>query len=307
MPRPLRYQSAPWSTHHVVSRCLQGFAFLKPTPAVVETCAGLLAYSLDQHQEVIKLHHYAFLSNHFHLILSARTRGDLSSFMRLFKSKLTRELNRIHDWGGTIWSGRYASEELLDEGSVLKLLAYVTQNSVKEGLVDHPKQWSGLHGYHLLVEKKTPRGAYLDRTRLQREPELTAQEATTYYDVQLSPPPLWEDEGMEAYQARCATLFEEAIAEAQQARDGRSSLGMAQVISQPLLKEREAPKGGRPLCRAQCRELLKAFKERYRIFKRQFQEVSREVRRSITLGLPLPPLCFPEGGVPLFGACEEPS
>ena len=31
MPAHLRFQSQTWATHHVVSRCIQGFAFLKPT------------------------------------------------------------------------------------------------------------------------------------------------------------------------------------------------------------------------------------------------------------------------------------
>ena len=59
--------------------------------------------------------------------------------------------------------------------------------------------------------------------------------------------------------------------------------------------------------RTKCIELLKAFRERYYRFKYEFQEVSREVRRSIELGLPLPSVCFPEGGVPLFGRYAVPS
>jgi hypothetical protein len=224
--------------------------------------------------------------------------------MRLLKSQLTRELNRLHDWKGTLWEGRYGSEELLDEESLIKLLKYVTQNSVKEGLVDHPRQWKGLHGYHQLVERKPLRGAYVDRTAMCFDDRLTEADVTTYYEAQLSPPPMWEAEGTEAYDERCAVIFEEAILEAQQAREGRP-MGMKNVLKQLVLKQRLPPKGGHPVCRAQCPELLKAFKERYARFKQAFQEVSREVRSAIKLGLPLPALCFPEGGVPLFGAGAE--
>jgi hypothetical protein len=35
----LRYQSTPWATHHVVSRCLQGCGSLTPAPHVVMSCA----------------------------------------------------------------------------------------------------------------------------------------------------------------------------------------------------------------------------------------------------------------------------
>ena len=57
MPAHLRYQSHPWATHHVVSRCIQGFAFLKPTREVRAITKGVLAYSLEQFIETIELHH----------------------------------------------------------------------------------------------------------------------------------------------------------------------------------------------------------------------------------------------------------
>ena len=46
MPHHLRYQSTTWATHHIVSRCIQGFGFLKPDPEIVAICKGVLGYSL---------------------------------------------------------------------------------------------------------------------------------------------------------------------------------------------------------------------------------------------------------------------
>ena len=118
MPRHLRFQSRSWATHHVTSRCLRGYAFLKPIPQVKAICAGTLAYSLDTYQGRVELHHLAFLSNHFHLLLSTAEAHDLASFMCHFKSNLARELCHLHDWGDALWSGRYFSEEILDEGAL---------------------------------------------------------------------------------------------------------------------------------------------------------------------------------------------
>ena len=42
MPHHLRYQSSEWALHHVVSRCINGFSFLKPTPPIVQICTGVL-------------------------------------------------------------------------------------------------------------------------------------------------------------------------------------------------------------------------------------------------------------------------
>ena len=41
MPAHLRFQSHSWATHHVVSRCIQGFAFLKPTRIVKVITKGV--------------------------------------------------------------------------------------------------------------------------------------------------------------------------------------------------------------------------------------------------------------------------
>ena len=117
----LRYQSKSWATHHVVSRCIQGYSFLKPTPEVVAITAGVLGRSLHVYSHCIKLHHYAFLSNHFHFLLSSESASALSEFMKYLKSNLTRELSRLHGWSGPMWQSRYASEEILDEESLIEV------------------------------------------------------------------------------------------------------------------------------------------------------------------------------------------
>ena len=43
----LRFQSQTWATHHVVSRCLQGFAFLKPTKEIRSITKGVLGFAFD--------------------------------------------------------------------------------------------------------------------------------------------------------------------------------------------------------------------------------------------------------------------
>ena len=200
----LRYQSVNWATHHVVSRCIQGFGFLKPTSQIVNVCAGVLGYSLHQHQDTIKLHHYAFLSNHFHLLLSSKDARSLATFMCHFKSNLARELTRIHEWSGSLWQNRYSSEEILDEDALIEVFKYITENSVKEGLVDHPSEWSGLHGYHQLVESKSVNGDWIDRTGLylasQRNKKVDPKEFTTVYEVHLGPPSEWSSMDKEDYQ-----------------------------------------------------------------------------------------------------------
>ena len=65
MPHHLRYQSQTWATQHIVSRCLQGFSFLKPTKEINAVIRAIFCYSIHSFEHAIEVHHYAFLSNHF--------------------------------------------------------------------------------------------------------------------------------------------------------------------------------------------------------------------------------------------------
>ena len=309
MPHHLRYQSTPWATHHVVSRCIQGFAFLTPHDHIADICRGVLGYSLHVHRETIKLHHYAFLSNHFHLLLSSATTPDLARFMCHFKGNLARELGRVHDWHDSFWQKRYSSEEILDEEGLTEIFKYITQNSVKEGLVEHPSQWAGLHGYHQLVEGREVSGPWVNRSDLyiarKRDKSLQESEFTKFFPVLLSPPPMWAEMSDSRYREHCEKLCEEAILEAVSARSA-GAIGMARVLRQNVYQPRFTKRSDRPLCRTKCVDRMKAYRALYYTFKAQFQEASAVLREGIHRGVELLSVRFPAGGVPLFGGYVAP-
>jgi hypothetical protein len=94
-----------------------------------------------------------------------------------------------------MWQSRYSSEEILDEDGLVEVFKYITENSVKEGLVDDPAAWKGLHGYHQLVNQRVMSGPWLDRTGLykaKQNPQTRSQAIpenfTTVYSVNLTPP-----------------------------------------------------------------------------------------------------------------------
>ena len=311
MPAHLRFQSQSWATHHVVSRCIQGFAFLKPTLEIRAITKGVLAYSLEQFKETIELHHYVVLSNHFHFLLSAKSSPDLASFMCYFKGNLARELAKVHDWHGALWQKRYSSEEILDENGLIEIFKYITQNSVKEGLVDHPKDWTGLHGYRQLVMGKKVSGPWVDRTAyyhsVQRRESKLISEFTSEHQIKLTPPPMWAHLSKTEYKKLCSKLSAEAIRDAHLKRKSKVSLGMRMVISENVRKPRFTKRGTRPLCRSKCIKTLKAYQKLYYEFKARFQEVSADLRQAIRLGCDTASISFPCGGVPLFGGCYSPN
>ena len=89
---------------------------------------------------------------------------------------------------------------------------------MKEGLVDHPRAWRGLHGFHQLVDGVEREGLWLDRTAMfkanqnaKTRDRVSAKDFTTAYKVTLEKPRMWAVLSAEDYHASCVELCDEAI------------------------------------------------------------------------------------------------
>jgi hypothetical protein len=222
-----------------------------------------------------------------------------------FKSNLSRELGKVYHWDETFWEGRYFSEEIVDEDAMKEVFKYITQNSVKEGLVAHPSHWGGLHGYHQLIEGEPLSGPWVNRSKLctsQRlKTPLTEADVTIIYHAKLTPPPMWAHLSRDEYQALCRELSEEAICKAQALCKGKSPMGMRRVLAQRVFKSRKAQSTTRPLCRAKCPTRFKEYIKAYFSFRLLFLEASAKLREAVHSGAESVCVLFPPGGVPLFG------
>jgi len=110
------------ATLAVVRRCSEQRFFLIPTRRLNRLLPFLLAYCAERHG--IELHGFAFMANHFHLVLTD-PRGRLPLFMGEFDALLTRIQNHALGRRGSLWeSGSYTSWLLKDRGEVLHQLAY---------------------------------------------------------------------------------------------------------------------------------------------------------------------------------------
>ena len=142
-----------------------------------------------------------------------------------------------------MWHKRFSNEEILDEDALEEIFKYITQNSVKEGLVDHPSDWAGAHGYHHLVEGRELCGEWLNRSKLYRAKGrakskgevVNERDFITEYKAVLTPPPMWRDDTEEEYRERCKRLCDDAVEEALAKRE-TPSMGMSKVLSQDIYK-----------------------------------------------------------------------
>ena len=95
----LRFQPTEWGTHFITQRNLMGYSLMRPTPRTNAIIAGCLGYSLKRFKGVIELHAHVFLSNHYHMILSAYSQRDLSAFMSHFNGCLNK---RVRSWSSYV-------------------------------------------------------------------------------------------------------------------------------------------------------------------------------------------------------------
>ena len=78
--------------------------------------------------------------------LSVPSHDVLSAFMAYFDGNVAREINRLHDWSGHFWAGRFVPIWISGEPAAqLGRLAYILSQGVKEGLVYSPLEWPGIH------------------------------------------------------------------------------------------------------------------------------------------------------------------
>ena len=312
----LRFHPHEWTTYFVTNRNFMGYSLMRPTPRTNKIIVGCLAYSRERYDGRILIHHGVFMSNHYHMLISSKDDRALSEFMNHFNGCLGKELGLIHDFHGKLWHKRYSASPVLDERALEDRYRYIFANSVKEGLVEHPRDWPGFHAYRQLCEGEVTKGIWVDRTALYRAKQQALlkknkgkpapKEADFTQSLTLTldgPPPLWGEMSTEDYQARCAKLTEEVVTRHAKERKQKKKgvLGAKAVMRQKVLKARFTKRSAVPLCHTTVSRLMREFKEAYWAFLGSFKKASSHLRSCVAQSCCTPQVTFPEGGVPLSG------
>mgnify|MGYP001447819649 CR=1 FL=1 len=144
----------------------------------------------------IKLHAFAFLSNHWHALLTALDGKTVSKFVQHVHSNVARAVNAMLDREGQVF--RSASWVAVVVDSELDRLRYVLAQGAKEGLVASPTEWPGVHSVRALMGLEKLEGSWVDRTRGSRLKHgggrgggrtASIEELTTSYGIELTPLP----------------------------------------------------------------------------------------------------------------------
>lgn len=95
-----------------------------------------------------KLHAYALMTNHIHLLLETND-VHISKIMRDINGFYTREFNKKYDLVGHLFQGRYRSILVERDTYLLEVSRYIHLNPVRANIVKQPEEypWSSYRAY----------------------------------------------------------------------------------------------------------------------------------------------------------------
>ena len=284
MSRRIRFHP-PDSLVEVTCRTVQGRLLLQPTGRVADLCRGVLARAARLYP--VRIHAFAFLGNHYHLLLTAASAQRLAAFMNYLNSNLAREIGRVVDWREKFWGRRYQAILVSDEEAAqVERLVYLLRHGSKENLVRSPADWPGASAIESLRTGAPIVGRWIDRTGLsranRRSERLDPRDFASRERLELVPLPCWSHLPREAYRERIAGLVREIERDSDRRIEetGREPLGRARLERQhPHFAPRRVRKSPAPLVHAASRAVREALRDSYRRFADAFRRASAALRR----------------------------
>jgi REP element-mobilizing transposase RayT len=150
----------PGARHHVMNRG----ARRQPVFATDHARTLFLALLAELPQRFgMRVHGYAVMPNHYHLMLESVT-GDLPRAMRHLGAEFTQRFNRMQGQDGPLFRGRYRNRIVGTDAYWRHLLVYLHLNPVRAGLSrDMDPTWTS----HPVYLGRAPRPAWLHTLELQ--------------------------------------------------------------------------------------------------------------------------------------------
>ena len=308
MPRRLRF-FPPGSLVEVTSRTMQGRLLLQPTPLVREITLGVLARATRLYP--VQVLAFAFLSNHYHLLLTIPSAQRLAQFMNYLNSNLAREVGRAIRWRERFWGRRYQAILVSsEEGAQVGRLQYILSHGCKEHLVERPIDWPGAHSARALRDGLPVTGSWFDRTleyrAARRGFRLARKNIVRSETLLLVPLPCWEGLTPEVHRERIADILRsiETGTTQRTTKSGRPPMGrMALLRQEPHLRPNRLRKAPAPLVHAASQAIRRELRERYRLFAAAFRWAAKQLRTG-NLHVEFPAGSFPPS-LPFVGAARS--
>jgi len=211
--------------------------------------------------------------------------------MQFINGNIAREIGRLHGWREKFWSRRYTASIVLDEHAAEERMQYVLANSVKEGLVRHPRYWPGVHSYRALVEGTSLQGIWIDRTSLHLNPHLKEHEVTEHLTLKLERLPHLDELAEQKHRELIKILTVEMLESIDVSN--KKFLGQKRVLKQnPTDAPSKTSKSPAPLCHTSSAELRSQFRKQFNAFVDVYKQAYEKLAKGLFK------LEFPEGSIP---------
>jgi putative transposase len=83
---------------------------------------------------------YCLMLNHVHLVVVPGTADGLHRVLKPLHMQHAQRINRMQDWHGHLWQGRYFSSPL-DNDYLWSAIRYVERNPVRAGMIDRAEDY----------------------------------------------------------------------------------------------------------------------------------------------------------------------
>lgn len=131
----------------------------------------LLKFAKDRHRWIYWLYQarrryglvvltYVVTSNHIHLLVKDRGKGEIAQSMQLIAGRTAQEFNRRKNRRGAFWEDRYQATAVESDAHLARCFTYIDMNMVRAGAVAHPGQW--LHGGFSEIQNPRERGGRIN-------------------------------------------------------------------------------------------------------------------------------------------------
>jgi len=149
MPRRIYLSNKPC---FVTSRIQTGLPLVPSLPLNL-ILNGILAKASQLYP--VKLCHYVFMANHFHMIFVPLDPEDASNFIKYVKGESAHAVNRLLGRRQrTVWAKGFDSPVILDAEKCVDKIAYIYANPAKAGLVDSVEEFPGISSWRMFASGK---------------------------------------------------------------------------------------------------------------------------------------------------------
>lgn len=276
MGHPLRMYE-PGVVYEITARTIREQHMLVPCEHSRALIPGVIGRAQENYP-LVRLHHFVYMSNHVHMLLSADDGESVAPFVGFVNSHVARVIGNLRGSPGSMWGRRMRAIPVLDEGAMIGRMKYLLAHGCKEGLVATPAEWPGASAVPGLLGDMRLRGIWERRDRGSRRGGHVIAIPT---EIMLRPIPCWAHLDEDEVRRRHVELVAQVERETAvlNASLGRTPIGRAAVMAQdPESRPRSPARSPAPRCHAISREARAVFLASYDWFCDAFRRAAAALR-----------------------------